>query len=372
MRKIFFVVASGGHDTEIHYNDTIEHKRSLSEVSKFLKQAEISSVEGIYKGRDFSAWGATPGVASIRNWEIMEPGDYAMIYKGGKIVFAAEIGYKLHNKELAEYFWKKDSNGKTWEYMYFMINDVSVDVKIEDLNNYFGYSESYRPRGFGPVQQEKTDKILSLYGDLLSILQKIESGEGIEKIDLERKERFKEAKELLGSQIERATTEHDEMQWRLIRLGNKSSFDVWVPANDRNKSYKGDNFSRHVIKDFQETLDVPQYIKNIDTVWKLGHSIKSAFEIEHSTSVYSGILRLSDLKALAPNSNYPMFIVANRERRNKVFNELKRPTFSNDYLKLDEAIKFLSYDKVRELDEKHKDDLSFDTAWLSDSAESVI
>ena len=70
---------------------------------------------------------------------------------------------------------------------------------------------------------------------------------------------------------------------------------------------------------------VPRSIENIDVVWKFGpYSIKSAFEIEHSTSVYSGILRLSDLRAEAPNSNYPMFIVASEDRRKKVFDELRR------------------------------------------------
>src|ERR1700719_1772110 len=76
------------------------------------------------------------------------------------------------------------------------------------------------------------------------------------------------------------------------------------------------------------------------------YSIKSAFEIDHSTSVYSGILRLSDLRAEAPNSNYPLFIVASEDRRRKVFEELRRPTFSGPCLRLNEVIRFLV--RVRE------------------------
>lgn len=33
--------------------------------------------------------------------------------------------------------------------------------------------------------------------------------------------------------IDRLPTEHDEMQWRLIRLGQLAKCDVWVPRNDR-------------------------------------------------------------------------------------------------------------------------------------------
>src|SRR6202021_4317152 len=99
--------------------------------------------------------------------------------------------------------------------------------------------------------------------------------------------------------------------------------------------------------------------------------IKSAFEIEHSTSVYSGILRLSDLRAEAPNSNYPMFIVASEDRRKKVFDELRRPAFSGPCLRLNEVIRFLGYEKLREIDESVRNAKDFDTDILISSGESV-
>src|SRR6202035_3072691 len=118
------------------------------------------------------------------------------------------------------------------------------------------------------------------------------------------------------------------------------------------KHYEGHQFRDFVLHEFHETLDVPRSIENIDVVWKFGpYSIKSPFEIEHSTSVYSGILRLSDLRAEAPNSNYPLFIVASEDRRRKVFDELSRPTFSGPCLRLNEVIRFLGYKKLRDIDE---------------------
>ncbi len=41
LRKIFFVVTSGGHGTDRHYYDTIERKRTLEEASKFLNPQEV-------------------------------------------------------------------------------------------------------------------------------------------------------------------------------------------------------------------------------------------------------------------------------------------------------------------------------------------
>ncbi len=124
----------------------------------------------------------------------------------------------------------------------------------------------------------------------------------------------------IDENIKRVPTEHDEMQWRLIRLGQLARCDVWVPRNDQPKQYQGHNFRDFVLHEFHETLDVPRSIENIDVVWKFGpYSIKSAFEIEHSTSVYSGILRLSDLRTEAPNSTYPLFIVASEDKEKKGF-----------------------------------------------------
>ncbi|MFH1207145.1 MAG: hypothetical protein V1668_00885 [Patescibacteria group bacterium] len=368
-RKIFFVVASGGHDTDRHYHDTIQNKRTLTEAVRFLSAKDVEQLKQYTHDRPYVAWGAVPGDRNTSTWESMQPGDYVMIYKSGKIILAAEVAMKVRNPLFAQYFWKSDREGKTWELMYFLINEQEVNVPIAQLNKYLTYGEGYFPRGFMAVDQEKTNKLLLLYGDLISLLQRIESGQKPEEIDFEKKKVFEHVVE---EQVERAPTEHDEMQWRLIRLGNKCHFDVWVPRADQNKEFQGQRFKDLVIPEFHEALDIPSYIKNIDTVWKLGLSIKSAFEIENTTQIFSGILRLSDLRALAPNSNYPLFIVADRSKKTRVFDQLQRPTFSNEYLHLDRVVKFLGYDKVRELDESLKNgNVGFDIEWLTEKAEKA-
>ena len=49
--------------------------------------------------------------------------------------------------------------------------------------------------------------------------------------------------------------------------------------------------------------------------------------IGYTTSIYSGLLRMSDLTVLSPNLNFPLYIVAPEERLDKVRRELSRPTF---------------------------------------------
>jgi len=367
-RKVFLVVAGGNPAAERHFEDTIQRKRSLDEVRLFLPPQEIENLEQIYHGSNFIAWGAVPGPMNESRWEKMAPGDVVLIYNSGRIRFAGEIAAKVRNRELARHFWKENDTGSTWELMYFIVNEETTNVPIEKLNPLFGYQTHYHPQGFSMINEGAVSSFAQNYGDILGVLKTLERGE--ELIHLPIRQEALNAH--IDERIERVPTEHNEMQWRLIRLGQLAKCDVWVPRNDQPKHYEGHQFRDFVLHEFHETLDVPRSIENIDVVWKFGpYSIKSAFEIEHSTSIYSGILRLSDLRAEAPNSNYPLFIVASEERRRKVFEELRRPTFSGPCLRLNEVIRFLGYEKLREIDKSCRNANSLDSNTLLAASESV-
>jgi len=93
------------------------------------------------------------------------------------------------------------------------------------------------------------------------------------------------------------------------------------------------------------TLDT---IRQIDVLWLKGRSMARAFEVEHTTAVYSGLLRMADLLALQPNMQIRLHIVAPEERREKVLREIKRPVFSLlEHGPLYEKCTFLSYDAVQ-------------------------
>jgi hypothetical protein len=53
-------------------------------------------------------------------------------------------------------------------------------------------------------------------------------------------------------------------------------------------------------------------IELIDVLWLKGNAVVAAFEIESTTSIYSGLLRMSDLIAMQPNLNIPLYLVAPR------------------------------------------------------------
>ena len=106
---------------------------------------------------------------------------------------------------------------------------------------------------------------------------------------------------------------------------------IWIPRADRGgvlKEWKdgGQNLLERLPLNYDDTT--LRTIEQIDVLWLRGRSIVRAFEVEHTTSVYSGILRMADLLALQPNMDIKLHIVAPGAKPEKVFQEIRRPVFS--------------------------------------------
>jgi len=72
-------------------------------------------------------------------------------------------------------------------------------------------------------------------------------------------------------------------------------------------------------------------ISLIDVIWidRQRCEIACAFEIEKSTSIYSGMLRLQDLASSLGDRRYDFFLVAPDNREKEIVAQLQRPSFSN-------------------------------------------
>jgi len=138
---------------------------------------------------------------------------------------------------------------------------------------------------------------------------------------------------------------HLKIQGGLIELGRAEGCSVWVPPNDRNLSYKGQSFASTTLErlpNFGFDENTRRIVQNIDVLWLIRNVIHRAFEVESTTSIYSGLLRLNDLVLAQPNNQIALFIVAPTGRREKVFNQLIRPSFNA----LARQCEFLSFEKV--------------------------
>jgi hypothetical protein len=123
---------------------------------------------------------------------------------------------------------------------------------------------------------------------------------------------------------------HVKVQWGLISLGRAEDCSVWVPTNDRNLSYQQNSFSELTIPrlpNFGFDENTRRIVQNIDVLWLNRNVIRKAFEIESTTSIYSGLLRLNDLILAQPNIQIDLYLVTSTARREKVRSQLARPSF---------------------------------------------
>jgi tetratricopeptide (TPR) repeat protein len=143
---------------------------------------------------------------------------------------------------------------------------------------------------------------------------------------------------------------HEEMQMLLLKLGSEMGFKVWIAKNDKGKDVNGQRYKDipGFINDFpvEIEINIKEIIELIDVLWLDGNIIRAAFEVESTTSIYSGLLRLSDLILVKPDNSINIYIVAPDERREKVKSEVNRPTFSR--LELNKMCYYMPFSKLRE------------------------
>ncbi|MFZ6022312.1 MAG: EVE domain-containing protein [Patescibacteria group bacterium] len=148
------------------------------------------------------------------------------------------------------------------------------------------------------------------------------------------------------------------VQAMLAEIGAKLGYKVWLPANDRQgvlMSWKPEDGV--LLYELPLVLDeiTLKTIKNIDVLWIDRRSIVRAFEVEGTTSIYSGILRMADLLALQPMLNIKIHIVAPDERRDSVFMQINRPVFADIGGKqLADVCSYIPYSSISELSEEPK------------------
>ena len=147
-----------------------------------------------------------------------------------------------------------------------------------------------------------------------------------------------------------ATSSHTHIQWLLAKIGQKLGCQVWIAMNDRNRVWQGERLGDLSLKSLPNLgmdSDSQQIISLIDVLWLKGaKAVAAAFEVEHTTSIYSGLLRMSDLVASSPNINFPLYIISPTVRLKQVRRELSRPTFQT--LGLHNRCGFFSEEKLIE------------------------
>ncbi len=349
------------YEAMVHYEDTIKNKVKPERIFSYVDHNLRARLTNLIGNRPIAVWGSRDSSANRSRFESMSIGDDVLIVEGDTIKLLGKIADKTINPDLSRELWKnlKGDTAEGWDLIYFIANPLEIELPFNEFKKLFNYSQNYSLRGFTNVASDKLEEFYSRYDDLYSILIRIRNGEKIEEkkeIVYENEiEEDKAVKENIDkdSYDNKEISEHIQMQWKLLRLGQKAGSKVWIPRNDQSrikKEYQFNNFE----SEFTAGIDTPsKYVENIDVVWKEEFRIDAAFEVEHTTSIYSGLLRFSDLKIIAPNSNYPLFVVAPKAKRNRLLDQIKRPTFRK--IGFEKKVRYLSYEAVNEIDDFFKD-----------------
>ena len=170
---------------------------------------------------------------------------------------------------------------------------------------------------------------------------------------LSEEERVKFEKNILKRQKEiqeekQEDNLHTEMQYHLLKIGISLGYDVTPASNDKSKAFGGNSFSFISLNDFPQLptdKETQNTIKLIDVLWftKGTNNIIGAFEVEKSTSIYSGILRLSDLHFSIADGDEVFYIIIPDSREKDVVQQLNRPSIKNSKM----VIKYILFSELR-------------------------
>ena len=140
---------------------------------------------------------------------------------------------------------------------------------------------------------------------------------------------------------------HSQVQTLLGAIGFAKGNDVWYPRVDRA------NLDWNMTPRFPLNASLPPHLKQIDpilsevdVVWmKRGaNKLVALFEVEHTTSIYSGLLRFNDVFLTEPELHTRFTIVADDARRSTYIRQVRRPTFERSGLA--DICTFMEYENV--------------------------
>lgn len=139
---------------------------------------------------------------------------------------------------------------------------------------------------------------------------------------------------------------HGQVQTLVASIGHAKGYDIFVPPRDVVQ------LDWNLTQQFQIQNSVPKgfeeaerILREIDVIWITPgrNEVQGLFEVEHSTTIYSGLLRFNDALLIAPHISR-FVIVSNDSRRSLFARQVFRPTFRQSGLS--ELASFLDYANV--------------------------
>jgi len=225
--------------------------------------------------------------------------------EGQKFIGTAEISkniYPLSEEEIVKR--KLQSVLFDGEYVILLKNIISwkQPKPIQDL--------------VGRLDFIKKEKIYGVY--LQGGVRKIEA------LDYKKIIEYQPPKELPKKVEKKTKFKHEEIEGMLIELGNLLGFDTYCA--DKSKIYNGTPLSEIASLKNIPHFSMPRImrtVQRIDVIWLKDDFPVYAFEVEHTTDITKGLLRLHQLTQFQTR----LFIISSKEMQRKFDVEISKTPF---------------------------------------------
>jgi hypothetical protein len=342
------------------------HQVRFSLVPRFFTDIFTVETWEQAKARDWKVSGfpaptTTRGGYFQSTFDRVKPGDVLLCYvkaPAKRWVGALRVESEMR-LDYEDDVWGRDEGGRArfparFQTTPLKVLDIDVGVPVEETIGVLTFLSSgawsgmFR-RSLNPVPQEDGERLL----EMLDMPRKAVP------VRVPRK-RVRPKTQGAAAAVTAAATEgeppaqrtaHTELVAKLIQLGETVGCSVWVASDERGKSLDDYVFAAHTLSEFPSVGLEPEsrdLVRTIDVLWVKGNKIEAAFEVEATTSIFSGLLRMSDLVSLQPNIAFDLYIVAPDERGPTVRKQILRPTFEGFDPPLRKRCRYLSASKLNE------------------------
>ena len=233
----------------------------------------------------------------------------------------------------------------------YKLRKESLDSVIGhlDFNQYTDFIEAIITNETGGTVDKKTLQLIDAAKHALSGSNPLHVSPAIDIVQGEGGAKLPDSPKDEGETLE-TIRQHTEVQWILKQLGFLLGCKVFIAKNDGTQQYKGEPLNQGCIEKLpNQGMKDSQHRRAslIDVVWVEKDVIKFAFEVECTTSIYSGILRMSDLVYTMPYNTIKGIIITPDSRKEKVVEQLERPTFSSERVK--DLMRYYTIEELRGL-----------------------
>ena len=167
-----FVITASNADAQRHIGKSIANSIDPALCTQHFDSAALEDVREKSADGKFYAWGAVPGKRNQPTWSSMQAGDYVLVYQEGRYTYWTRVISKHRNAAFADAVWRRDPEGRTWEFMYFLQHFLAVQEQIlaheGEIGAWLSELEHALERKDGPAGKRIRERLRKLghYGGL--------------------------------------------------------------------------------------------------------------------------------------------------------------------------------------------------------------